>query len=245
MRTLVVGLPLPHVSFDNHSFFSAPSFSEYERVLVDMSSVPLVVEEVVKQTGVHTTFGGQAVVNGEASAYAFGLVELLEMRAREAALLLDRGGTIALFGHPVVTGRGIVGMEDVWGSYSWLPAGEAFSFETDVLPGFGTGGAVLTDAGSPFAPYVRELASLVSHRVYLAEPGRDGSDVSVFARSPGGVATGFDVRVGEGHIIVLPALARPQAEREAVARALAECMGGGGSEVADGSRYEIEADEGG
>ena len=32
MRTLVIGIPLPRVSFDNYSFVSAPAFSDYARV---------------------------------------------------------------------------------------------------------------------------------------------------------------------------------------------------------------------
>jgi hypothetical protein len=30
-RTLVIGIPLPHSTFDNYSFASAPSISEYTR----------------------------------------------------------------------------------------------------------------------------------------------------------------------------------------------------------------------
>jgi hypothetical protein len=42
MRTLVVGISLPHFTFDNASFLSAPSFSEYGRVIVDLRNRPRV-----------------------------------------------------------------------------------------------------------------------------------------------------------------------------------------------------------
>jgi hypothetical protein len=47
MRTLVIGIPLPHPSFDNFSFVSAPSLADYPRAIVEMSAVSRVVEEVV------------------------------------------------------------------------------------------------------------------------------------------------------------------------------------------------------
>ncbi len=36
MRTLVLGIPLPNVTFDNYTFLSAPSLFDYDRVLIEM-----------------------------------------------------------------------------------------------------------------------------------------------------------------------------------------------------------------
>lgn len=224
MRTLVLGIPLPNVSFDNHSFLSAPSLSEYQHIIVDMSSIALATEEIVRQTGVHTTYGGQAVVNGDASAYAFGLAELLEMRGREAERLLSQGGFIVAFGHPEVTIRGVEGLDEGWPTYSWLPAAEGFSFGADLLAGFGTEGAVLTDAEHAFAGYVEQLGPMVAYRVSLNETASTAEYVRVFTRSSGGVSIGFEIAVGGGHIVVLPALAKPQSERQAVAATLSVCL---------------------
>src|SRR3990172_4909330 len=41
MRTLVLGIPLPHVTFDNYSFLSAPSLFDYGRAIVETSALSL------------------------------------------------------------------------------------------------------------------------------------------------------------------------------------------------------------
>src|SRR5438552_1226358 len=83
MRTLVIGVPLPHVTFDNYSFVSAPAFSDYRRLIVETAAVSTSVEEVVSGAAEHRTFAGHPVTNGPSSAQAFGLQQLLVMRRRE------------------------------------------------------------------------------------------------------------------------------------------------------------------
>lgn len=219
MRTLIVGFPLPNAQFDNHSFVSAPSFGEYQRIIVDIASVSRTVDDIVHATAPHTTYGGQAVVNGEASAHAFPLVELLAMRRREAEWLLSHGGLVVLIGYPDVPHADIAA--GPWHSYDWLPEPEGFSFRRDLLAGFGRPGAVLVDAEHPFAPFVQALASRLAYRVYVNEeaPGI-AENGHVFARSEGGVPIAFDIRAGEGHLVVLPSVLRPESDRPVTATAL-------------------------
>jgi hypothetical protein len=224
LRTLVIGIPLPDVSFDNASFLSAPTLSEYTRVVVDTSAAATSVQDIVNGQSAATTFGGQAVVNGPGSAYSFPLSELLEMRRREAARLLDGGGLIVILGHPLSRIYGIVGA-DVWHNYRWLPEPDGFTWESDLAPGFGREGAVLTDSEHPFAPYVSQLSPRIGYRLYaneeavgLRENGR------VFARSGGGVAIGFELPVGNGTIVVLPAVNKPDSDRKQISSAILECL---------------------
>jgi hypothetical protein len=93
MRTLVVGIPLPHVTFDNYSGISAPAFSEYQRLIVETAALSNAVEEVIAGVGEHRNFGGQLVHNGPSTAGAFSLCDLLAMRRRETEWFLSRGGT--------------------------------------------------------------------------------------------------------------------------------------------------------
>lgn len=220
MRTLVVGFPLPHSTFDNASFLSAPSFSEYGRVLADLGAAARVVGEVAGGRVPHITYGGQAIVNGPASDYAFSIAELLEMRRREAARLMDAGGLLVAFGHPEGAITGVSGGD--WRSYSWLPDGEDFRWSRDLMPGFGMPGAVLTDADHPFAPFVEALASRLAYRVYLNEDSAGRSHV--FCRSSGGVATGFEVSLGNGSAVILPAVQKPEADRQVISEALLGCF---------------------
>lgn len=219
MRTLIVGFPLPNAQFDNHSFLSAPSFGEYQRIVVDMASVSRTVDQVAHGTAANATYGGQAVVNGEASPHAFPLRELLSMRRREAEWLLSHGGLVVLIGYPDIPHADIAG--GTWHSYDWLPQPESFSFQRDLLAGFGRPGAVLVDAEHPFAPFVRALASRLAYRVYVNEesPGLTENG-HVFARSEGGVPIAFDIRAGEGHIVLLPPVMRPESDRPVTATAL-------------------------
>ena len=100
MRTLVIGIPLPHVSFDNYSFASAPALSDYARLIVEASAVSTVVEDVVAGSGGHRNFAGQLLHNAQSTAAAFSLSDLLSMRRREAEWFFARGGTAVCFAHP-------------------------------------------------------------------------------------------------------------------------------------------------
>jgi hypothetical protein len=215
VRTLVIGLSLPNAQFDNYSFISAPSFGEYSQIIVDMASVSRTVDDVIHGAAAHSTYGGQAVVNGEASAHAFPLRELLKMRRRETEWLLAHGGLVALLGYPDVPHTGVSG--GTWHSYAWLPEPEGFSFERDLLAGFGRPGAVLVDAEHPFAPYVQALASRLAYRVHVNEESPALAEgASVFARSEGGVPIAFEIRDGDGHLVVLPSILRPESDRAVI-----------------------------
>ncbi|HEY5640533.1 MAG TPA: hypothetical protein VIW01_10830 [Dehalococcoidia bacterium] len=220
VRTLVIGIPLPNASFDNASFLSAPSFSDYTRLFIDPAAASRVIDEAAQGTAVHQTYGGQAIVSGEGSSFAFGLSELLEMRRREAVRLLERGGLIVCLGYPDA-----VHTDVAWSRYSWLPADEGFSPAQHLLPGFGTTGALLTIETHPFAAFVQKLQKHIAYRAHadeeapaLRERGR------VFARSAGGSAVGFELPLAGGQVVFLPALQKPEAIRMQVAEIVVECL---------------------
>lgn len=222
-RTLVVGIPLPHVSFDNYSAISAPAFSEYQRLIVETAVFSNVVEEVVAGGGEHRNFGGQIVHNGPSTADAFSLSDLLEMRRRETEWFLSRGGTAVCFAHPDIAHPGVA--DCVWRRYSWLPAPPDFRYEAHLLPGFGTPGAEVSDADHPFAPFISEFASHLAYRTTMDESVPNSSDyANVFARSRGGAAIAAELSVDHGRIILLPPLVDPQSNRGQVAHTLFECL---------------------
>src|SRR3972149_1755401 len=106
MRPLVLGIPLPHVTFDNYSFLSAPSLFDYGRVIVETSALSEAIEQVTAGSIEYRTYGGLPVVNGPGGPAAFSLAELLRLRRLEAERLLARGGIIACFAHPRVRPAG-------------------------------------------------------------------------------------------------------------------------------------------
>ncbi len=231
-RTLVIGIPLPHATFDNYSFASAPSISEYTRLIVEMAAVSRVVEEIAQGTVEHKTFAGQLVANGPATARAFGLADLLAMRAREAGQFFGRGGTALCIAYPDVAHEGISGLPG-WRRYGWLPDPEGFSYETDLLPGFGKAGAEVCDDAHPFAAYVAMYGSRMAYRVHAADQAAGARSLRVFGRSGGGVAVAFDVRVASGRAVFVPPLRNPEDDRIAVAGTLFESF----------ERYEVDQAE--
>jgi hypothetical protein len=221
MRTLVIGIPLPHVSFDNYTFVSAPAFSEYQRLVVEMSSVSTVVEEVVAGEGEHRNFAGHTVHNAPSTAAAFSLRQLLEMRRRETDWFFARGGVLVCFAHPDVAHPGIAGLCG-WRRYSWLPAPAGFRYEDHLLPGFGTPGAEVTDAEHPFADFIAGLAARLAYRTTIDETAPNFSDYGriLARRISGGAAIAAELALGSGRLLLLPPLLKPEADRASVAAAL-------------------------
>ena len=226
MRTLVLGIPLPHVSFDNYSFLSAPSLFDYGRVIVETAALSEAVAQVVAGSTEHKTHGGLAIVNGPATATAFSLAELLRLRCLEAERLLARAGVIVCFAHPDVPHEGIAGLPS-WRRYDWLPAPEGFAYAEAMLAGYGKLGVELTDAEHAFVPYVEEFAVRLAFRAYLSEAGQGPPpQARVFARSPGGAAVGFELAVGPGRVVLLPPIGNLDYSRDRapLAGVLHQCL---------------------
>ena len=220
-RTLVIGIPMPHATFDNYSIASAPSISEYTRLIVEMSAVSRVVEEIVLGSAEHATFAGQAVANGPTTVRAFGLADLLTMRGRETRQLFAGGGTAVCIAYPDATHEGITGLAS-WRRYGWLPEPEGFRFGTGLLPGFGKTSVEVSDQAHPFAAYVAMFGSRMAYRAHAAESPAGARALRIFGRSSGGAAVAFDVRVSNGRMVFLPPLTNAEQDRIAVAGTLFE-----------------------
>lgn len=224
MRTLVIGIPLPHVSFDNYTFVSAPALSEYQQLVVETSSISTVIEEVISGTREHRDFAGHTVHNAPSTAVAFSLQQILQMRRRESDWFFARRGVLVSFTHPDVEHPGFEG-PCAWRRYSWLPAPEGFRYEEHLLPGFGTPGAEVTDPDHPFAPLISDLAPRLAYRATIDETAPNFSDYGrVFARAGSGAAIAAEITIGNGRLVLLPALLKPEADRAAVAQALFQSL---------------------
>jgi len=239
MRTLVVGIPLPHVTFDNYSFASAPSLDEYQRLIVNIESVSNVVTEVADATAEHRSFAGQPVLNGPSTANSFGLPNLLAMRRREAERLLAQNGVVVCFSHPDSRQNGIAEIEH-WNRYDWLPAPAGFVWEKHLLPGFGIAGTELLHDDHAFATYITEFRSHIAYRATIDETSADFSDYGrPFVRSAGGAVIGAELRVGNGHIILLPPLVGTHVDRSSLAQTLFDCLERFQAKSADRIREEL------
>lgn len=226
MRALVLGIPLPHITFDNYSFLSAPSLFDYDRIIVDMSALSEAVEQARDGSPEHTTHSGQTVVNGPSSTRTFSLAELLRLRRLEAERALARGGTVVCLAYPDVPHEGITGLP-AWRRYDWLPAPEGFSYTEHLLAGFGKPGVKIADAEHAFAPYVEAFGVRLAFRAYASEQDESFSQYGrVFARSPGGAAVGIELEVGTGRVVLLPPLDSLDYSKDRVplANVLCDCL---------------------
>jgi hypothetical protein len=224
VRTLVIGIPLPHVTFDNYSFISAPALSEYEQMIVDTAAVSNAVEAIATGSAEHRTFAGQPVSAGPSTATSFGLGELLKMRRREAEWFFAKGGVAICFAHPDVH-HPAVGDKCDWRRYSWLPAPSEFSYERHLLPGFGAPGVELSDDTHPLAPFIAEFSERLAYRATIDESAPDFAQYGrVFARNRAGVPIGADLTIEAGRMVLVPPLLDARAERVLVAQRLRDCL---------------------
>ena len=208
-RILSLGFPLPGPLVDNYNFLSAPSFFDYDALVVDPAALGRLVDGVVAGTMDAWTFADAPVTNDAAADAAVSLAGILARRCQETARLLDNGGVIVCFLHPEAALRGIDGAGDV-GLYCWLPP-EALDAAC-IRPAGGTQADVV-DYQHPLAPFLHRQLSEVTYRAFLDVdpwPGFTASGGCVFARSKGGAPIGVELPIDSpGRLVFLPAIKPP------------------------------------
>jgi hypothetical protein len=224
MRVLVIGFPLPDPQIDNCNFLSAPSFFDYDALVVDAASVSHTIEEVVDQSQERLTYAEQPVVNGPTSPTAVGLADALRRRQEETQRLLARGHLVVCLAHPDVPHPRVTGFPGCH-RYYWLPAPAGLTYAPPhLMPGEGTE-VLSTEADHPFAPYIDRFRANLLYRAYFSEGGL-GPGARVFARSAGGAAVGVELAVGGGRVVFLPPIRSPATgtDRYPIAERILECV---------------------
>jgi hypothetical protein len=202
-RILSLGFPLPGPQVDNYNFLSAPSFFDYDAVVVDPHALSLLVENVLAGTAEAATFADMPVLNAAASPGSASLGAALLRRGDETARLLANGGVVVCFAHPPATHAGITGTGTV-DDYYWLPDDLAGACRPPaLLAGEGTQAHVVDDQ-QPLASFVAGQLANIAYRAHFDERRVPGA--RVFARSQGGAAIGIELAAGSGRVVLLPAL---------------------------------------
>ena len=211
-RILSLGFPLPGPLVDNYNFINAPSFFDYDALVVDPAAFGRLVDGVVAGTMDAWTFADAPVKNDAAADDAVRLGAILERRRQETATLLENGGLIVCFLHPEAALRGVDGAGDV-GLYCWLPP--AALGVACVRPAAGTQADVV-DYQHPLAAFVHRQLAGVSYRAFLDVdhwPGFAASGGGVFARSKGGAPIGVELPIDSpGRLVLLPAIKPPSGD---------------------------------
>ena len=203
---LVIGFPLPNPQIDNYTFLRAPSFYDYDAVVVEMGAVSKVVEEVLTRSEDHRTYSDELILNEPTGPFVTGLADHLKRRREEAEKLLAAGKTLIVFARPNVPHSHILGAPG-WDRYTWLPAPPDVSYRPPhLVPAEGRGVAFI-DRAHPLSELVERFQSWFTYRAAFSdrlpafpEHGR------VLMRSLGGVPIGIELQAGGGRIVFLPAL---------------------------------------
>jgi hypothetical protein len=226
MRILSLGFPLPGPAIDNHSFASAPSFFDYDALVVEPLALSRLIEEVVEGSAEHGTRAGERVVNGATGPDSVSLADLLNDRRDETARLLARGGLVVCFAAPNAVHTRVTGFSGC-DRYFWLPAPPGLQYREPFLRRGAGAGIVPTEHDHPFGPFVSQLRGKLAYRAYFDEdaPGAAGA-MRVFARSAGGAAIGVELALERGRAVFLPPPAREPAsdERYAFSNAIQEAI---------------------
>ena len=206
MRILSLGFPMPGPQVDNHTFANAPSFFDYDAIVVDPLALSQLIDEVVAGNAEHTTRSREPVANTSTGQGAVGLAALLRDRRDETARLLARGGLVVCFAYPNVVHQAVTGFSGC-DRYFWLPTPPGIEYSEPALRR-GTGTEIApTEQEHPFGPYCQQFRGKLAYHAYFADdtPGR------VFARSAGGAVVGVDLTLDRGRVVFLPPPARPPA----------------------------------
>ena len=217
-RILSLGFPLPGIQVDNYTMLSAPSFFDYDAIVVEPRVAGALVEDVVAGAAEARTFGNALVRTEPAAVGQVALADLLRRRRDETRMLLERGGVVVAFAHPSV--RHVLPGGDSADEYGWLPLTEGLALEPPLLiPGEGSQ-ALVVDWEHPLAGFVSSQLANTAYRAHFDVRRMEGA--RVFARSQGGAAIGVELPLPAGRLILVPALkAAPAGEgRYAASEAL-------------------------
>ena len=222
MRVLSLGYALPDSLVDNYDWASAPSFFDYDAVVVDPAALSTLIERVVSEGAGYVTYTDEPVEDGATTPASVGLADLLRRRREETERLLANGGLVVCFAYPDVPHSRVAGFTGCH-RYYWLPAPAGADYGSDyVKPAAGTH-VTPTDYEHAFAQLLERSRAGFQYRAVLAEGAAGfGGASKVIGRSAGGAAVAADLHVGGGRVIFLPALPDriATAERSALASAL-------------------------
>ncbi len=206
MRLLSIGCPLPNPEVDNYSVFSAPSYCDYDAVLIDPESITAAARRLVEENAEFMAHDGRIVVNGATTAAAVSAADQVRRRFDETERLLANGGTVIVLARPNAVQTGIVGFEGL-DRYSWLPAPPGAAWGPPLLrPGEGQT-IRIADEAHPLAGLLREYRSEFAWRAWFderqpafREHGR------VVARGGSDVPIACEFRVLAGKVAFIPVL---------------------------------------
>lgn len=206
MSVLVIGFPLPEPRIDNYNPLTAPSFFDYDAVVVDPASFTATAAQLLSGEREFAAQDGRPVINGPTTAAAVSAADQYRRRLDETQRLLGAGGIVIVLARPNAVQPGIIGFEGC-DRYSWLPAPAGIAWGPPFLrPAEGKTIRIAAE-DHPIAPLLREhRRAFVVRAVFddqhpaLRVAGR------VLARGGADVAIAMEFPVLGGRVVFLPAM---------------------------------------
>lgn len=206
MKLLAIGFPLPNADIDNYNIFSAPSFFDYDAVLIDPASITRVAGQLTEEGIEFESFDGRPVVNHPSSAAAVSAADQIRRRADEVQRLLEAGGLVFVIARPNAVQSGVYGFEGC-DRYSWLPAPAGLAWSHPFLRAAEGKSVRVLAEDHPLASFFREFRSEISYRAYFDDhqaPVR--SALTPLAAAGGGAWIAAEFPVARGRVIFIPAV---------------------------------------
>lgn len=163
MRVLAIGYALPDASIDNYNVFTAPSYADYDALIIDPASITFSARKLVEGGAEFEAFDGRPVVNAPGSASAAGAADQLRRRAEETRRLLEFGGTVLVFAKANAVEGGILGFEGC-DRYHWLAAPGGITWGPPYLRAAEGKTARVIAEDHPLAPVIRNFRSEIAYR---------------------------------------------------------------------------------
>ena len=209
MKVLVIGFPTPNPDVENYQALTAPSYYDYDALVVDPESLTRVTGELLAGEREFSTQDGRNVVNAASSASSVSAGEMLSRRTEETVRLLEAGGTVIVLGRPNAPITGIVGYEGA-DRYSWLPAPSGLSWAAPYMVAAEGKNVRIQDDSHPISHVLREFRRYTAYRATFndrLEPYRKNAHTIAVAGSGIPIAAQFQVLAGR--VIVMPAMTLP------------------------------------
>lgn len=205
MRVLVIGYPLPDPEIDNYTVMSAPSYSDYDALVIDPSSITRDARLLIEEGKEFEAFDGRPVVNAPTSASAVSAADQIRRRTDETRRLLESGATVLIFARPNAIQGGVLGFEGC-DRYAWLPAPGGLSWGPPYLRAAEGKTVRIVAEDHPAASLLRTYRKEVNYRATFDDRQTElRSAGRVLAAGGSNVPIAMEFPVLGGRIVFLPA----------------------------------------
>ena len=244
MRILSIGYPLPNMAIDNYNPLTAPSYCDYDALVIDPASITRAGKDLAEEGTEFEAFDGRPVINAPTTASAVSANDQFRRRTDETRRLLESGGLVVVLARPEAVQGGILGFEGL-DRYHWLPAPGGLSWGPPYLkPAEGTTVRIAGAEEHPFVAVLREHRQAAGYRAVFddrqAEVRRAGH---VLATGGAGIPISIEFPVLGGRVLFLPVIAdNPFANRTELAQSLVDaCVRHAGSDFGAQEPYWVRA----